>query len=34
MKQIHLSELNVSSFSLFNYQWCLIGVAKPIKSMP
>lgn len=27
MKQIHLSELNVSSFSLFNYQWCLIGVA-------
>jgi flavin reductase (DIM6/NTAB) family NADH-FMN oxidoreductase RutF len=29
MKQIHLSELNVSSFSLFNYQWCLIGVANP-----
>lgn len=29
MKQIHLSELNVSSFSLFNYQWCLIGVASP-----
>lgn len=28
MKQIHLSELNVSSFSIFNYQWCLIGVAK------
>jgi flavin reductase (DIM6/NTAB) family NADH-FMN oxidoreductase RutF len=29
MKQIYLSELNVSSFSLFNYQWCLIGVATP-----
>ncbi len=29
MKQIYLSELNVSSFSLFNYQWCLIGVANP-----